>query len=70
MALEILVVDDERDIRDLVSGVLSDEGYECRTAGDSASALAAIDERRPSLVLRRDQAARTGAAGDYLLRPR
>ena len=51
MALEILVVDDERDIRDLVSGVLCDEGYECRTAGDSASALAAIDERRPSLVL-------------------
>ena len=37
MALEILVVDDERDIRDLVSGVLSDEGYECRTAGDSAT---------------------------------
>ncbi|NMW31435.1 sigma-54-dependent Fis family transcriptional regulator [Altererythrobacter sp. RZ02] len=51
MALDILVVDDERDIRDLVSGVLSDEGYECRVAGDSTSALAAIDERRPSLVL-------------------
>ena len=51
MALEILIVDDERDIRELVSGVLSDEGYACRTAGDSASALAAIDERRPSLVL-------------------
>ncbi len=51
MALEILVVDDERDIRDLVSGVLSDEGYECRTAGDSTRALALIDERRPSLVL-------------------
>lgn len=51
MALDILVVDDERDIRDLVSGVLSDEGYDCRTAGDSTSALAAIDERRPSLVL-------------------
>ena len=51
MALEILIVDDERDIRDLVAGVLSDEGYECRTAGDSAAALAAIDERRPSLVL-------------------
>ncbi len=51
MALDILVVDDERDIRDLVSGVLSDEGYECRTAGDSTAALAAIDERRPSLVL-------------------
>lgn len=51
MALEILIVDDERDIRELVAGVLSDEGYECRTAGDSASALEAIDQRRPSLVL-------------------
>ena len=51
MALDILIVDDERDIRELVAGVLSDEGYECRTAGDSTSALAAIDERRPSLVL-------------------
>ncbi len=51
MALDILIVDDERDIRDLVAGVLSDEGYECRTAGDSSAALAAIDERRPSLVL-------------------
>ena len=51
MALDILIVDDERDIRELVAGVLSDEGYECRTAGDSRSALEAIDERRPSLVL-------------------
>ena len=51
MALEILIVDDERDIRELVSGVLGDEGYACRTAADSTSALAAIDERRPSLVL-------------------
>jgi len=51
MALEILIVDDERDIRELVAGVLSDEGYECRTAGDSAAALAAVDARRPSLVL-------------------
>ncbi|WP_068076467.1 nitrogen assimilation response regulator NtrX [Novosphingobium lentum] len=51
MALDILVVDDERDIRELVAGVLSDEGYGCRTAGDSTAALAAIDERRPSLVL-------------------
>jgi len=51
MALDILVVDDERDIRELVAGVLSDEGYECRTAGDSTAALAAIDERRPSVVL-------------------
>jgi len=51
MALDILIVDDERDIRELVAGVLSDEGYMCRVAGDSTAALAAIDERRPSLVL-------------------
>jgi len=51
MALDILIVDDEKDIRDLVAGVLDDEGYECRTAGDSQSALDAIDQRRPSLVL-------------------
>ena len=51
MALDILIVDDERDIRELVAGVLSDEGYECRTAADSVSALDAVDEKRPSLVL-------------------
>ena len=51
MALEILIVDDERDIRELVAGVLSDEGYECRTAADSTAALDAIDKKRPSLVL-------------------
>ncbi|MGE3691773.1 MAG: sigma-54-dependent transcriptional regulator [Novosphingobium sp.] len=51
MALDILIVDDERDIRELVAGVLSDEGYDCRTAGDSGAALEAIDRQRPSLVL-------------------
>jgi two-component system nitrogen regulation response regulator NtrX len=51
MALEILIVDDEEDIRDLVAGVLEDEGYEARTAANSDMALAALDERRPSLVL-------------------
>ncbi len=51
MALDILVVDDEADIRDLVAGVLEDEGYTARTAADSDSALAAIADRRPSLVL-------------------
>src|ERR1700742_144741 len=51
MALEILIVDDEADIRDLVAGVLEDEGYAARTAADSDTALAALDERRPSLVL-------------------
>ena len=51
MALEVLVVDDEADIRDLVAGVLEDEGYTVRTAADSSSALEAIEDRRPSLVL-------------------
>lgn len=51
MALDILIVDDEADIRDLVSGVLEDEGYAPRSAGDSDSALEAISDRRPSLVL-------------------
>ena len=51
MALEVLVVDDEADIRELVSGVLEDEGYTVRTAANSSEALEAIEERRPSLVL-------------------
>ena len=51
MALEILIVDDELDIRELVAGVLEDEGYQARTAADSDAALAALGERRPSLVL-------------------
>ena len=51
MALEVLVVDDEADIRELVSGVLEDEGYAVRTAADSNAALDAIEERRPSMVL-------------------
>ncbi|RYE01289.1 MAG: sigma-54-dependent Fis family transcriptional regulator [Sphingomonadales bacterium] len=51
MSLDILVVDDERDIRELVAGVLEDEGYDTRGAGDSDAALEAIAERRPSLVL-------------------
>ena len=51
MSLDILVVDDEADIRELVSGVLEDEGYRPRSAGDADSTLAALAERRPSLVL-------------------
>ncbi|MCY6380742.1 sigma-54-dependent transcriptional regulator [Hoeflea prorocentri] len=50
MASDILVVDDEEDIRELVSGILSDEGHETRTAGDSESALLSIAERVPRLV--------------------
>lgn len=50
-APEILIVDDEADIRDLVSGILSDEGYETRTARDSDTALAAVRARVPALVI-------------------
>ncbi len=50
MAADILVVDDEADIRDLVAGILSDEGHETRTAFDADSALAAIGDRAPRLV--------------------
>ncbi len=51
MALDILIVDDEEDIRALIAGVLDDEGYGTRTAADSDSALAALAERRPSLLI-------------------
>jgi two-component system nitrogen regulation response regulator NtrX len=48
---DILVVDDEADIRELVSGLLEDEGHAVRTASNSDEALAAIRARKPSLAL-------------------
>src|SRR3954470_13436264 len=50
MTSDILIVDDEADIRDLVAGILQDEGHGARTAGNSDEALDAIRQRRPSLV--------------------
>ena len=50
MASDILIVDDEQDIRDLVAGILSDEGHGTRTARDADQALAAMAARRPHLV--------------------
>ncbi|MAY61383.1 MAG: sigma-54-dependent Fis family transcriptional regulator [Rhizobiales bacterium] len=50
MASDILVVDDEDDIRELVCGILDDEGHETRSAHDADSALAAISDRVPRLV--------------------
>src|SRR6266704_3052231 len=50
MASDILIVDDEADIRDLVAGILEDEGFNTRTARDSDSALGEIASRRPHLV--------------------
>lgn len=51
MASDILIVDDEADIRELISGILEDEGYSTRRAKDSDEALAAITDRRPSMVI-------------------
>ena len=51
MASDILIVDDEGDIRELVAGILNDEGYDTRSAADSDRALAALEARRPGLVI-------------------
>ncbi|MBV9071462.1 MAG: sigma-54-dependent Fis family transcriptional regulator, partial [Acidobacteria bacterium] len=51
MATDILIVDDEADIRELVAGILEDEGYAVRTAKNADEAIAAIQARRPHLVL-------------------
>ena len=51
IASEVLIVDDEEDIRDLISGILADEGYVTRSAGDGEAALSAIRQRRPQLVI-------------------
>lgn len=51
MAQDILIVDDELDIRELVSGILEDEGYTTRTAQDGYAALSSMKKRQPSLVI-------------------
>ncbi len=51
MAHDILIVDDEADIRMLTAGILEDEGYETREAGGDEQALEIVKTRRPSLVL-------------------
>src|SRR6202047_757597 len=51
MAHDILIVDEEADIRMVIAGVLKDEGYATREAADSGEALAAIQARQPTLVI-------------------
>jgi two-component system, NtrC family, nitrogen regulation response regulator NtrX len=51
MSIDILVVDDEEDIRELVAGILEDEGFSPRSAADATSALSAVRDRLPALVI-------------------
>src|SRR5271165_1290639 len=51
MIADILIVDDEEDIRQLVAGILEDEGHGARLARNSDEALAAIEARQPQLIL-------------------
>ncbi len=51
MTVEILIVDDEADIRELVAGILSDEGYVTRTAGNADAAMVELAARQPQLVI-------------------
>ena len=51
MAADILIIDDEADIRELIAGILEDEGYETRLAHNSDAAQAEVAQRRPSLII-------------------
>lgn len=48
---DILIVDDERDIRELISDILEDEGYVTRLAGNSDDAMAAVNTEPPALMI-------------------
>lgn len=48
---DILIVDDERDIRELISDILEDEGYATRLAGNSEEAMNAINAEEPGLII-------------------
>jgi two-component system, NtrC family, nitrogen regulation response regulator NtrX len=51
MAADILIVDDEADIRELIAGILQDEGFETRLAHNSDAAISELTQRKPSLVV-------------------
>lgn len=51
MAADILIVDDEADIRELIAGILQDEGFETRLAHNSDAAVTELTQRKPSLVV-------------------
>jgi two-component system nitrogen regulation response regulator NtrX len=51
MSLDVLVIDDETDIRELISDILKEEGFNARTAANSAQAFEAIAEKVPSIII-------------------
>jgi len=51
MKYDILIVEDEEDIREMIAGILSDEGYEVRQTATSDEALIAVKARKPSLIV-------------------
>ena len=51
MTSDVLIVDDEPEVRDAIAAILGDEGYEVRHAGDGRAALAEIDARPPGVML-------------------
>jgi len=51
MTSDVLIVEDEDDIRAMISGILEDEGYQVREAATSQDALEAVKTRKPNLVV-------------------
>ena len=51
MALDILIIDDETDIRDIISDILKDEGFTSRSASNSTQAFKAISEKTPNAII-------------------
>ncbi|WP_409433720.1 sigma-54-dependent transcriptional regulator [Litorimonas sp. RW-G-Af-16] len=51
MISDVLIVEDEEDIRAMISGILEDEGYQVRAFGTSEAALDAVKARKPNLVV-------------------
>lgn len=51
MSKDILIVDDEKDIRVLIKGILEDEGYQTREASNAEQAIAAVEEKIPDLMI-------------------
>ena len=51
MATDVLIVDDEPEVRDAIAAILGDEGYDVRHAADGRAALAEIDAEPPGVML-------------------